>query len=102
VGGLSRRTNSSRPPVVVEVSELVETPLQFIRPVALLFRNAATRHIPTPAKVGLGIGLPRRASKAAPETLIGVSLNLRNTRVDFAGCSFALHVTAAITAIKTE
>jgi hypothetical protein len=52
--------------------------------------------------VRLGIRLPRRASKAAPETPIGVSLNLRNARVDFAVGAFALNITAAITAIKTE
>ena len=87
---------------IVKVPELVEAPLQFFRPVALLFGHLATRDIATPAKVRLGIRLPRRASKAAPETPIGVSLNLRNARVDLAIGSLALHVTAAITAIKTE
>ena len=100
--GVSRRPNSAGPPVVVEVSEFVETPLQFFRPVPLLLGHFASRNISTPAKVGLGIRLPRRASKAALETPIGVSLNLRNARVDFAVCSFALHVTGAITAIETE
>jgi hypothetical protein len=92
----------TRPTVIVKVPELVETPLQFLRSVALLFGNLAAWHIATPTEVRLGIRLPRWASKAAPEPLIGVSLNLRNTRIDLAVRAFALDVAAAITLVEPK
>ena len=59
-------TNLPRPPVVIEVAELVEAPLQFVRPAALLFSDAAARHISTPAEMGLRIRLPRTIMRSTP------------------------------------
>jgi hypothetical protein len=90
-GAAPVRLNSARPTIVVKIAEAVEAALQLIRPRALLFRDAAPRHISTPAEVRLRIIDPRRSSQTATEALVGIGLDDGDPRIDFAICSLPLN-----------
>lgn len=85
-GGASgpRLSAAAAPVILIEVAELIEAALQFVRPAALLLCCLPPRHISAPLEVGLSVSDPGWASQATAEAAVSFSLDHSDTGVNFA------------------
>ena len=72
-----------RSATAVEIAETVEAVLKLFGAAPLLIRDDTAGRPPAPHEMGSQIAIPARAAKSAPETVVGICLNLRDAGVDF-------------------
>ena len=87
---------------VVEIAEAVEAILQLFGPTPLLISQDAAGNLPAPHEMGSYIAVPTRSAKSAPESVIRISLDLRDAGVDFAAGPLAFDIAPPIVGAELE
>lgn len=84
----------------VEIAETVEAILKLFGPAPLLIGDHTAGRPPAPHEMGSHIAIPTRAPKSAAKAFVGISLNLRDTSVDFTIGPLPFDVSLSV--IRTE
>jgi hypothetical protein len=87
---------------VVEIAKTVEARLKLLGPEELVARKVAARSKSTPTKMRFDIAIPLRSAEATAVSIVGVRLDQRDARINFATRALAFNVSAPIILAEAE
>ena len=88
--------------LVVEISELVETTVQFTRALPLFFSHIVTTREPAPPEMRLRIASPPHPGEATAIFLVRLCLNLSDACIHFATRPLTFYVAALVALFKLK